>query len=54
VLCDEQQDAPVRRFEGGQQPPCAIQIQPANGRKLLTLQPRTSNCASAPAYVVNS
>lgn len=25
VLCDKQQDAPVGRFEGGQQAPCAVE-----------------------------
>jgi hypothetical protein len=54
VLRDEQQDAPVWRFEGGQQAPCAVEIQPADSRKLFSCQAHPGSCASAPAYVVNS
>jgi hypothetical protein len=53
VLCDEQQDAPVGRFESGQQAPCALEIQPANSRKLFSGQAHPGSCASTSAYVVH-
>ena len=54
VLSDEQQDAPVGRFEDRQQAPRALEIQPANCRKLFSSQAHAGSCASASAYVVNS
>jgi hypothetical protein len=30
VLCDEQQNAPVRGFEDGQEPPRGVEVEPAD------------------------
>lgn len=40
VLGDEQQDAPVGCFEGGQQPPRRVEIEPADGRQRSRLSGR--------------
>ena len=53
VLGDEQQDAPIRCLENGQETPRAVEIQPANDRELFSCQPYTRGRAAAPAYVLD-
>jgi hypothetical protein len=40
-------------FTAGQQAPCAVEIQPANSRKLFSGQTHAGSRASASAYIVN-
>jgi hypothetical protein len=53
VLRDEQEHAPVRCLEDGQQTPSAVQVQPADSRKVLSGEPDTRSRATAAAYVMD-
>jgi hypothetical protein len=53
VLGDEQQDAPIRCLENGQETPCAVEIQPADDGELGSCQPYTRGRAPAPSNVLD-
>jgi hypothetical protein len=53
MLGDEQQHAPVRCLEDGQQAPCAVQVKSADPRQSFSSQPDPCSGASATAYVLD-
>jgi hypothetical protein len=53
VLGDEQQDAPIRCLENGQETPRTVEIEPAHDGELFSCQPYTRSRAPAPAYVLD-
>jgi hypothetical protein len=53
VLGDEQQHAPVRYLEYGQQTPGTVQVKSADPRQDFTRQPDTGSRTSAAAYVLD-
>jgi len=53
VLGDEQQHAPVRCLEDGQQAPCAVQVKPTDPGQGFSSQPDACSGASAAAYVLD-
>jgi hypothetical protein len=54
VLGHEQQDAPLRCLEDGQETPCAVKVQLTDARKLFSCEPDACGLASTSAYILHS